>query len=106
MHHGRHRLVFRADAVRVDDDDHPTTGYWSSELHPTAMGSKHRLAGCDRKVDTSMSGGIGGSRLLESMQDGQETSQWGPIACPSTRRARTSGPGPADRDSTVRPRPV
>jgi hypothetical protein len=67
MHQGRHRLVFRTDAVRVGDDDHPTTGYWSSELHPTATGSKHRLAGYDRKVDTSMSGGIWGSRLLKSM---------------------------------------
>ena len=53
-----------------------------------------------------MSGGIGGSRLIKSMQDRQETSKWGPIAGPSTRRGRTSGPGPAQRDSTVGPRQV
>jgi hypothetical protein len=67
MHHGRHRLVFRTDAVRVGDDDHPTTSHWSSELHPTAAGSEDKLAGCGCKVDTSVSGGIGGSRPLESM---------------------------------------
>jgi hypothetical protein len=74
VHHRRHRLVFRPDPVRVGDDDHATTGYRSGELHPTATGREHKLAGCGRKVDASMSGGIGGRRLLESMEQRQLSS--------------------------------